>query len=109
MRKVIVMNRKEVAAPQPQVTAFLLIDDATSQEICSAHITSVKRDTKTGAILPNRMEIRMPAQKMSMSLTLGSVTVNGKIAETAFVRQPITGTEAVNLATWNLQRTGGFK
>jgi hypothetical protein len=109
VRKVIVINRKEMRAPTPQVTTFLLIDDTTGKEICSAHIKSTLQDRGTGAILPHKMELRMPTQKMTMALTLGSVTVNGKIAETAFVRQPIAGTEAVNLATWSLQRTGGFK
>src|SRR5437660_975058 len=55
VRKVIVMNRKEVKAPNPQVTAFLLLDDRTGQEICSAHIQTTKV-VATGAILPYKME-----------------------------------------------------
>jgi hypothetical protein len=109
VRKVIVMNRKEMRAPNPQVTAYLLLDDTTGQEICSARITSTSLDKVTGAILPYRMELRVPAQKMTLALKLDGVTINGKIADTAFARQPITGVESVNLATWNFQRAGGFK
>lgn len=113
VRKVIVMNRKEVRAPQPQVTAYLLLDDATGQEICSATITATKLDQATGAILPYRMELKMPTQKMSMLLKLDGIRVNEQIVNTAFVRQQITGADQFNLATgrtepW-VQRAGAFK
>jgi hypothetical protein len=112
VRKVIVMNRKEMRAPNPQVTAFLLLDDATGNEICSAHITSTRLDPATNAILPYKMEIRMPTQKMKMSLKMDGVTINSAIAPTAFVRQQLTGVEPFNLATgrsesWGTQRVGG--
>ena len=114
VRKVIVMNRKPVRSPQPQVTAFLLLDDATGQEICSAHILSTMQDRATGAIVPYKMEIRMPTQKMKMALKMDGITINGQIANTSFVRQQIANVEPFNLATgktepWNLQRAGGFK
>ena len=104
VRKVIVMNRKAMKAPQPQVTAFLLLDDATGQEICSAHILSTSMDRTTGAVLPYKMEIRMPTQKMKMALKMDGVAINGAIANV----------ESFNLATgktepWNLQRAGGIK
>lgn len=112
VRKVIVMNRKEVRAPNPQVTAFLLLDDATGHEICSAHILSTTQDKTTGAILPYKMEINMPTQKMSMKLKMDGVTINGKIAPTSFTRPQLTGVEPFNLATgrtesWGTQRVGG--
>jgi hypothetical protein len=109
VRKVIVIKRKEMRSPEPQVTAFLLLDDATGKEICSAHITETQRDPKSGAILPLRMELRMPTQKMTMALKLASVTFNADVVRTSFVRPQMTGIESVNLATWNLQRAGGFK
>jgi hypothetical protein len=112
VRKVIVMNRKEVRAPQPQVTAFLLLDDRNGQEICSAHILSTKV-AASGAILPYKMELRVPTQKMSMTLKLDGLAVNAQIPATAFQRQPMTGVEPFNLATsriepWGTQRTQGF-
>jgi len=102
VRKVIVMNRREVKAPTPQVTAYLLLDDATGQEICSAHITATKLVTINrgeGAIVPYRIELRMPKQNMRLQLKLDSMTVNSPIVATAFVRQPMNGIEAFNLAT----------
>src|SRR5262249_16283240 len=83
VRKVIVMNRKEVQAPTPQVTAFLLLDDATGKEICSAHIHATVRDRTTGAILPYKMELRMPAQKMTMNMRLDGMKINEAIVGTA--------------------------
>ena len=112
VRKVIVMNSKEVRPPQPQVTAFLLLDDRNGQEICSAHILSTKV-APTGAILPHKMELRVPSQKMSMVLKMDGLTVNTQIPATAFQRQPMTGIEPFNIATnriepWGTQRTQGF-
>lgn len=113
VRKVIVMNRKEVKSPAPQVTAFLLLDDSNGQEICSAHITSTTVDRSTGAILPYKMELRMPTQKMRMALKMDGLAVNTQLANTSFVRQPMAGIEPFNLATgktepFNLQRTQGI-
>jgi hypothetical protein len=110
VRKVIVMHRKEVIAPQPQVTAYLLLDDATGQEICSAHITGVK--VVNGVVLPNKLELRMPAQKMKMALKMDRVTVNSGLPSTAFLRPQMTGIEPFNLATGRVeavQRTQGIQ
>ncbi len=112
VRKVIVLNRREVRSPEPQVKAYLLLDDATGQEICSANITSTTVDRKTGAIMPYRMELRMPTQKMRMSLKMDGLTMNTPTGGTPFVRQPMTNVEPFNLATeriepWGLQRTDG--
>lgn len=109
VRKVIVINRKEMRSPQPQVTAFLLLDDSNGAEICSAHISSTQQDKATGAVLPYRMELRMPKQKMTMALKLDGVAVNGKIVDTAFARPQMVGVQSVNLATLTLQPAGGFK
>lgn len=112
VRKVIVMHRKEMKAPTPQVTAFLLLDDATGQEICSAHITATKvLGREKGAIVPYKMELRMPTQKMRMFLKMDGMTVNAPIAATAFQRQSMPGIDSFNLATGRiepLQRIQGF-
>lgn len=115
VRKVIVMHRRPVNAPTPQVTAYLLLDDATGQEICSAHITAttlVTINAKEGALLPSKMELRMPKQNMRMLLKMDGMTVNSPIVATAFARQQMTGVEAFNLATGKIepwvQRAQGF-
>lgn len=112
VRKVIVINRREVRSPEPQVKGYLLLDDATGQEICAASITSTTVDRKTGAIVPYRMELRMPTQKMRMSLKMDGLTTNAPTSGTPFVRQPMTNIEPFNLATeriepFGFQRTEG--
>ena len=111
VRKVIVVNRKEVRSPQPQVTAYLLLDDATGQEICSAHILTTTVDRATGAIVPYKMELRMPKEKMKLALKMDGLTVNGTVPATAFVRTPLSGVDPFNLATGRtetLQRAQGL-
>ena len=98
VRKVIVMQRQPVRLPQPQVTQYLLLDDATGQEVCSAHIITTTIDRATGAILPYKMELRMPTQKMSMLLRMDGLSVNGAIGPMVFQRQPMTGVQPYNLA-----------
>jgi hypothetical protein len=111
IRKVIVMNRREMKPPNPQVTAFLLLDDTTGQEICSARITATKlvaskAEPNKGVILPYKMDIRVPGQKMSMQLKLDGIKTNESIPNTAFVRQPMIGVEAFNLATGRTEPAG---
>ena len=111
VRKVIVMNRKEMRSPQPQVTAFLLLDDA-GRELCSAHILSTTQDRVTGVILPYKMELRVPTQKMKLALKMDGLTLNGPVANTSFTRPQMTGVDPFNLATgrtesWGTQRVGG--
>jgi len=60
--KSIVMSRDAVRAPQPQVTAVLLLDNATGKEICSAHVISTIVDRPTGAIVPHKLELRIPTR-----------------------------------------------
>src|SRR5207253_1607563 len=52
VRKVIVFNRRQVdpvKSREPQMSACLLVDDATGQEICSAHVLETHYDPATGA------------------------------------------------------------
>jgi hypothetical protein len=115
VRKVIVMNRQPVRSPQPQVIAYLLLDDATGQEICSAHIMStvtVAVDTKSSVIVPYKMELRMPTQKMKMALKMDGLSLNTAIPATAFARPQMNGIEPFNLATGQvdpLRRAQGFQ
>jgi hypothetical protein len=106
VRKVIVMNRTPVHSPQPQVTDYLLLNDATGQEICSAHIISTSTDRVTGAILPYKMELRMPAQKMKLFLKMDGLALNTGIDTKVFERQPMTGVQPFNLATGQVETPG---
>jgi hypothetical protein len=108
VRKVIVMNRRRVRPPAPQVTAFLLLDDVTGQEICSAHISEVQVDSgKNGkfGILPRKIEFlwSMPNnQTLGLAMRLDGLTMNPDIDPTTFARRPLQGVPSYDLATGKL-------
>lgn len=103
-RKVIVMNRRPMQPPTPQVTAFLLQDDANGKEICSAHISEIQVDHATGAVLPRRIEFRWPEQRFKMAMKLDGIAVNAEVPATAFVRRPLQGVPSYNLANGRLEQ-----
>lgn len=105
VRKVIVFNRRPVPAPQPQVQQYQLVDDATGKEICSAHITEVQIDKKSGAIVPRKVELRYAEQNVTLKLRLDETAINGAIPATAFARPSMTGIQAINLAAIHLDPT----
>jgi hypothetical protein len=112
VRKVIVLNGRPVRAPTPQVVAFLLIDDASNKEICSAHITETLVDHDTGAIVPRRIEFRWTLpnnQKFKMAMRLGELNVNPPIAAAAFVRRPLQGVPSYDLATGRTDQPTAFQ
>jgi hypothetical protein len=98
VRKVIVMRGREVRPPLPQVTAYLLIDDATGKEICSAHVHQTQIDRATGAILPRRLELQWPAERLTLSMILDGVETNKQLQPQAFLRPRLNGVESFNLA-----------
>jgi hypothetical protein len=104
VRKVIVIQRRAAQGNAPQVTEYLLLDDATSKEICSAHVTAVQRDPRSLAALPYRIELRWPAARLKLAMRLDGMTVNAPIPqpEAVFVRRP-QGVPAVDLARLQVQ------
>lgn len=110
VRKVIVMKRRPMTAPEPQVTHYLLIDDLTNKEICSAHITQVM--VLNGAVVPKKLELNWRERNATLSILLEKVSVNVALPEQAFVRRSLTGVQSLNLARpplgGNLQPAGGF-
>ena len=103
----IVFNRRPVQPPEPQMTACLLIDEATGQEICSAHILETHLDRATGAIVPRRLELRWPENKLKLAMTLNGLSVNQSVPPEAFVRRPLTGVPSYDLATGRLEGAPG--
>ncbi len=113
--KAIVFQRRPQRLPNPIVSDFLMIDDATGREICSAHIAEAVLDSKvTNAVLPRKIELNCPDMKVRMVMTLNDVAVNpgmqvltaSGVAKTnpgqpvpmaAFERRPIAGVPSVNL------------
>jgi hypothetical protein len=102
VRKVIVMNRRPVSAPAPQVTGFYLYDDTTQKEICSAQILEVILDRGSGALVPKKLALSMPSQGAKLTLTMSGMQVNPQLNVASFTRQPLQGVQSYDLA-----RNGG--
>jgi len=99
------MERRPVHPPAPQVKEFLLLDDKSGKEICAARITETQIDRGTGAILPRRIELRYPAEKMKLAMKLDSTAVNQQLPPTVFARQLMPGVPSFNLATMKVDNT----
>jgi hypothetical protein len=115
VRKVIVLRRRPVQAPAPQVTAFLLLDDRTGKEICSAQIQEVQVDRTHGALVPRRVVVSWPEARAKLTMRLDTITTNVDFppGSPAFVRRPMQGFRSYDLAAGrvdqpaSLQRVGG--
>jgi hypothetical protein len=107
VRKVIVFNRRkaQVNRGEAQIKAFLLIDAKTGQEICSARISSAQYDKGNFALLPERIDLRWPEQKLHLSLRLVNPKANEDIPAgyPFFVRRPLNGIPSYDLARLQLQ------
>jgi hypothetical protein len=100
VKKIVVFNRMTSQPGQPQVLAHVL-RDSKGGLICQAHIQRVQVDRITGAVVPTRMMIEWPAQKISMRLDLSDVTVNTIDRNTASVMFSRAG---LAYATFDLAR-----
>jgi hypothetical protein len=101
VRKVIVFNRRKVTGTQPQITDYLLEEEGTGKVICSAHILETQFD-KNGAVLPRRLELRWPEQKLKLGMELNGVEINPQFNPGMFVRQPMNGIPSMDLATGHI-------
>ena len=101
VRKVTVFNNSWTRGGSPQVTAHLL-QDASGKEICGAYITDVQQDRATGAVLPRKLRLVWPSEKMSLAMTLAEVQVNTPIenqrAAVWFTRPTLDNVSPYNLA-----------
>ena len=109
VRKVIVMNRRPVNAPAPQVTGFYLYDDTTQKEICSAQILEVQLDRVSGALVPKKLALSMPSQGAKLTMAMSNMNVNPQLNVASFQRQPLQGVQSYDLARngGGIQRTRG--
>jgi hypothetical protein len=80
VQKVTVFQRGEASGRSPQVVARVL-QDAGGKEICSAHITEVQVDPRSGAVIPRTVKLRWPQEKMELAMTLKDVRINSQIDE----------------------------
>ncbi len=76
MKKIVVFNRmRVVVAGQPQILAYVL-RDLKGNVICQAHIQRIEVDRASGAVVPTKVTIEWPAQKVTMKMDLSDVGVN---------------------------------
>lgn len=126
LRKVIVFNRHKADVKgrgEPQIKAFLLLDDATGKEICSARIRSAQcvsvPQAKFSPLLPKQMELRWPEQDITLTMTFhnprADVQLTASDRNTYFARQTMGDIPSVDLAQvgtraapTSLQRVRGY-
>ncbi len=97
VRKITVLSRNR---NQIQVTAHLL-QDAHGREICSARVLQVQRDSATDTVLPRKVEMSWPSEKVKLVFTLNEVGVNSALPQgngRLFQRPVLEGVQSVDLA-----------
>jgi hypothetical protein len=103
IRKVTVFNRNQVQAPNPQVIAHVL-RDPQGKEICTATISEVVVNQQTGAILPTKVQLSWPGEKLKMNMQmydLQVVTVTPEDASRKFTRRNLNA-QGFDLAQWRV-------
>jgi hypothetical protein len=75
VKKIVVFNRLVSRAGEPQVIAHVL-RDTKGTLICQAHIHRIDVDRATGAVLPSKVTIEWPSEKVTMKMDLSSIGVN---------------------------------
>jgi hypothetical protein len=111
VRKIIVFNLRPASGDQPQITDYLLVDDATGKLICSAKIKR-RQIVANRAEIPRDMELSWPDQKMKLGLTINGAKVQNQIPAQVFVRTPMRNIQSYDLATGRLEgltQAGGPK
>jgi hypothetical protein len=111
VRKIIVFNLRPATGDQPQVTDYLLVDDATGKLICSAKIKR-RQIIASRAEIPRDMELSWPDQKMKLGLTISAAKIHTQIPPQVFVRTPMRNIQSYDLATGRLEgltQAGGPK
>jgi hypothetical protein len=105
VRKVIVFKRARVSPPNAQVTDYLLLDDVSSKEVCAAHVREAQLDTRTNAVVPKRLELRWPDEKLRVDMHMGVTTVNTQVLPQMFTRQVNPNIQSFNLAQMRIDNT----
>jgi hypothetical protein len=100
VQKVTVFNRNKAAPGRPQVLHHILKDERGNL-ICKATIQEVELDRTTNAVLPRKITLVWPAQRVEMRLTLydiRSVQINPDRAARLFQRSDLSNLQSYDLA-----------
>jgi hypothetical protein len=117
VKKITVFNKGTTRGSTPQVTAHRLYDDKNNL-ICSATIIEVQQDGATSTVVPRKVVLSWPKEKMELKMTIGEVRVardiDPKRAETLFQRKGLSNLPSYDLARGadaqnGIQRVGGFQ
>jgi hypothetical protein len=111
VRKVTVFDLTRQSSGSPQVKAHIL-QDAAGKDICMANILDVRTDKVSGAMLPYRLTLVWPEQKVQMTLKLDSVRINQLTDQTRvarlFTRPQLENVRSVDLAQLQQARPTGL-
>jgi hypothetical protein len=117
VRKVTSFSRTPMANGRYQVVAHHL-QSAKGEIICSAHIANVHFDKASGALVPQRIQLQWPAEKMQLDMTMDrqavNVPINPNQAAAMFTRPNMGGIVNVDLARGisqpmgYVQQAGGY-
>jgi hypothetical protein len=102
VKKVIVFNSKQARADEPQVTDYLVVDERTGKEICSAKIK--RRQILGGAELAREIELRWPQENLKLVLHLDNVRLTQNMQARFFTRPRLNGVQAYDLASGPVER-----
>jgi hypothetical protein len=88
-------------ANAPVVKAHIL-QDSNGKVICAAYIDEVQRDAASGAVVPKKMRLEWPDEKMELKMNLKKITVNPTIdtqkSARLFSRPQLQGVPVYDLA-----------
>lgn len=99
--KVTVLHNSNVKGTTPQVVGYYLYEAGSQRPTCQAMVSRVQYDAASGAVIPQVIEISWPAMKLSITMTLDKVRVNGgNLASNPqlFARPVYHGVREVDLA-----------
>jgi hypothetical protein len=77
------VDEKDLFKGRPQVVEYKIRDEQ-GQEVCKATVESVT--VEHGAIVPRKLRLTWPAQRMELGLTLHKVETNTRVSTEAFTR-----------------------
>jgi len=101
IKKVTVFNRNATPAGTPQVIAHKLLDEK-DKEICTAQIYVMQVDPVSQAVIPRRVHLVWPSEKLEMRLTLDKTQINppidDQVANRLFGRPQLQGVQSYDLA-----------
>ena len=116
VQKVTVFQRAPAQPPYPQIIAHIL-RDGNGKEICGAYITEIQTDRGSGAVIPKRVRLVWPSEKMELKMKLDDVLVNDRSVDTRAARlftrpqlpnyTPFDLARGVDQPTGQVRRTGG--